>query len=86
MKINDIAKAYTNRWVILAPQERDERGFVLLWDVLDEESELAEAKRMKKIYEDMGHKGVVMLDTSGEFNSSHSSIVAEFFRTNYNIA
>ncbi len=84
MKLNDIVKTYLNRWVVIKPQERDERGVVCLWEVLDEAVNLDEAKSLQRDYENRGHLDVVLYDTSEPEDGSNASIVAHFFRVTLN--
>ncbi len=84
MKLNDIVKVYLNRWVVMKPQERDERGVVCLWEVLDEAVDLEEAKSLQSDYENMGHLDVVLYDTAELEDGSNASITAHFFRVTFN--
>lgn len=83
MDLYEIVNVYTNRWVVLLPQARDERGFVSFWDVLDESNDLYEAKNLQKLYQNRGDIGVVLYNTDEPEDGSEASIVAEFFRVYY---
>ncbi len=83
MKLNEIATLYPERYVILAPQIRDERGFVCLWEILDDEKTLENAINSKTEYENMGFSGVVIYNTREDDSVSEASIVAQFLRVFY---
>lgn len=83
MEINEIVEVYPQRWMVLAPQQRDERNFVSLWEVLDEAKTLEEGKILQKTYNDVQFSGVVLYNTEEPEDGSEAAIVAEFFRVYY---
>ncbi len=83
MRLRDIVEEYPERWVVMAPKQRDERNFVSLWYVLDESKTLSEAKILQKTYENIKHSGVVLYNSKEFENGSIASTVAQFFRVYY---
>ncbi len=83
MDLNEIVSLYPERFVLLSPQARNEKGFVCLWEILDDEKTLESALSSKVEYESMGFSGVVIFNTRELSASSEASVVAHFFRVLY---
>ncbi len=83
MELSEIVSCYSDRWVILSPQEYNEKGFVILWEILDEASNFSDAKTLRSNYENWCNSDVVIYDTHEREYEGIASIVAHFFRVMY---